>query len=145
MLNPRFYEDPPTANPPPPPPPFFFQILSNTPHLHLPATSNLRPHCSFCCPIFLVEWVIMPLDVLIYLMIIWICTCRALVPFNQGLDVCFMQQVATFTEVWHIMWFFNSTLIWYHTHKHTHNTQGPLDWHTQYLHYLLCVHSSYLY
>ena len=99
VLNPRFYEDPPIANPTPP----FLKILSNTPppppHLHLPATSNLRPHCSFCCPISLLEWVIMPLDVLIYLMIIWTCTCRALVPFNQGFDVCFMQQVAKFTEV----------------------------------------------
>ena len=31
-----------------------------------------------------------------------------------------MQQGVGFTEVWHIMWFFAGTLIWYHTNKHTH-------------------------
>ena len=59
-------------------------------------------------------------DVLFYLMIIWIYTCPPLVPqFQKNLDVCFMQQGVTFTEVWHIMWFFTGTLIWCHTHKHT--------------------------
>ena len=49
-------------------------------------------------------------------------------------------------EVWHIMWFFASTQILYHTHTQTH-TQGPVDWHAHinvYLHHLLCAHSSYL-
>ena len=56
-------------------------------------------------------------DVLIYLMIIWIYTCQALLPWYQkDLDVCFMQQGVRFTEVWHIMWFFTGTLIWYHKH-----------------------------
>ena len=61
-----------------------------------------------------------------------------------------MQQVVKFTEVWHIMWFFTATLIWYLTHTNTHreNTQGPVDWHTHInidLHHLLFAHSSYLY
>ena len=86
-------------------------------------------------------------DVLFYLMIILIYTCQALVPWYQkNLDVSFMQQGVRFTEIWHIMWFFTDTLIWYH--KHTQHTQGPVDWHTHinvYLHHLLCVQSSYLY
>ena len=63
----------------------------------------------------------------------------------EGLDVYFMQQGTKFTEIWHLMWLFTGTLIWYHTHKNTHHTQGPLDWHIQYFHYLFCAHSSYLY
>ena len=38
--------------------------------------------------------------------------------------------VVKFNVVWYIMWFFADTLIWYHTHKHTHkdtqHTQGPV-------------------
>ena len=52
-----------------------------------------------------------------------------------------------FTEVWH-MWFFAGTLTWYHTHRNTHQTQGPVDWYTHkniYLHQRLCAHSSYFY
>ena len=30
-----------------------------------------------------------------------------------------------FTEVWHKIWFFAGTLIWYYTHKHTQHTQRP--------------------
>ena len=63
-------------------------------------------------------------------------------------NVCFMQQGTNITEVWHIMWFFTNTLIWYHTHK-THRVHSgasrlthPLNIH---LHHLLCAHSSYLY
>ena len=89
-------------------------------------------------------------DVLFYLMIIWIYTCQALVPWYQkDLDVCFMQQGVRFTEVWH-MWFFTDTLMLLshtQTQKHTQHTQGPVDWHTHiniYLHHLLCAHSSYL-
>ena len=29
----------------------------------------------------------------------------------EDLDMCFMQQGVKFTEVWHLMWFFSSTLI----------------------------------
>ena len=51
-------------------------------------------------------------DVLFYLMIIW--------PWYQkDLDVCFMQQGVRFTEVWHIMWFFTGTPIWYHKRTNT--------------------------
>ena len=40
----------------------------------------------------------------------------------KGFDACFMQQGITFTEVEHVISFFNGSLIWYHTHKHTHST-----------------------
>ena len=33
----------------------FFQTLP-----HFPVTSNPHPHCTFCCPVSLAEWVIMP-------------------------------------------------------------------------------------
>ena len=60
-------------------------------------------------------------NVFFYLMILRICTCWALVPYYQiDLAVCFMQQGIKFTEVWYIMWFFTSTLIWFditHTSK----------------------------
>ena len=90
-------------------PPPFFQILSNTfPLSLLPPTPTptaffgwIGDHATF--------------DVLVYLMTLWI------EPWYQKeLDVCFMQQGIKFTEVWHIMWFFAGTLIWYHTHKHMH-------------------------
>ena len=69
-----------------------------------PLASNLHPHCSFCCLVFF-DWVggCATTDVLFYLMIVWIYTCQALVPWCQKVfDMCFMQQVVTFTETWHI-------------------------------------------
>ena len=63
--------------------PFSNFLQSPHTHTHFPVASNLHPKCSFCCPVSLAEWVIMPhatFDVLIYLMMIWIYTCRALVP-----------------------------------------------------------------
>ena len=40
-----------------------------------------------------------------------------------------MQQGITFTEIWHIMYFFTGTLIWYRTHTytyvHTHKDTQP--------------------
>ena len=71
-------------------------------------------------------------------------------------SLCFIQIGVKFTEVWHIMWFFAGTLIWYyihtnirtHTNKNIQHTQGAVDWHTHiniYLHQLLCAHSSCLY
>ena len=123
-------------------PPLLFQILSNpfSPTFLSPSTSVLScffgwrgDHATFY--------------LLFYLMVIWIYTSQALVPWYQkNLDVCFMQQRVRFTDIWHIMWFFIGTLIWYH--KHTRHTQGPVDWHTHinvYLHHLLCAQSSYLY
>ena len=38
---------------------------------------------------------------------------------NLAYDI---QQGSKFTEVWHIMRYFASTLIWYHTHKQRHAT-----------------------
>ena len=55
-------------------PPPFFQILSKPPSF--PVTSNPHSHCSFF------GWICdtATFDVLVYLMILWIYTCRALVP-----------------------------------------------------------------
>ena len=111
-------------------------------------TSNPHPHCSFF------GWMgdHATLEVLFYL-ILWIYTCRAMVLDVYDLDVCFIQQGVKFTEVWH-MWFFASALTWYHTQEHTHthkdtqHTQGPVNLHAHiniYIHHLLCAHSNYLY
>ena len=100
-------------------PPPLFQILSNTPPFLSPPTPN--PHYSFCCHFFF-GWMgdHVTYDIQFYLMIIWIYSCQALVPYYQkDLDVCLMQQGIRFTEVWHIMLFFTGTLIWYYTHKNT--------------------------
>ena len=68
------------------------------------------------------------LDVLFYLMIIWIYTCSALVPYYQkDLDMCFMQKASSLLRS--ETCFFTGTLIWYHTHKHTQHTLRPVDWH----------------
>ena len=54
--NPLFYEDPLFCLPPPP-----FEILSTPPALPLlPCHLQPPPHCFFCCPASLAEWVIMP-------------------------------------------------------------------------------------
>ena len=130
------------------PPPF--SNFVQPPLSHFPATSDLHPNCSFCCPVSLAEWVIIP-HLMCYLpndnMDLHMSSLGTLVP-----EGTFMQQGVRFTEVWHIMWFFTGTLIWYHKHTHTHthtqHTQGPVDWHSHinvYLHHLLCAQSSYLY
>ena len=69
-----------------------FQILSTSPHF--PVTSKPPSHCSFCFPVFF-GWMgdHATFDVPFYLMIIW-----------------------------HIMWFFTGTLIWYHTQRNTNST-----------------------
>ena len=54
----------------------------------------------------------------------------------KGLDACFMQQGITFTELWHIIWFFNGSLIWYHTHKHTHTAHSETSWLTHLYKYI---------
>ena len=89
-------------------------------------------------------------DVLFYLMISWMYTCRALRPW------CMFY--ATMRQVYWVLtpdvaFFLYSDLISdIHTHKHTHkdtqHTSGPVDWRTHvnvYLHQVLCAHSSYLY
>ena len=84
-------------------------------------TSNPQPPLLFLLPFFF-GWMgdHVTYDIQFYLMIIWIYTCQALVPYYQkDLDVCLMQQGIRFTEVWHIMLFFTGTLIWYYTHKNT--------------------------
>ena len=55
------------------------------------------------------------------LLILWVYTCWALVLWYQkDLTVCFIQQGIKFDkasrhQVWHILWFFAGTLIWYNT------------------------------
>ena len=67
-------------------------------------------------------------DVLFYLMLTWIYAFQALVPrYENDLDMCFMQQGIRFTEVWHIMWFFIGTLIWYHKHTTTHTAHSRVS------------------
>ena len=64
-------------------------------------------------------------------MILWICTCWALVHlYQKDFDVFY----ATRHQVYwgqHMMGFFAGTLIWYHTYKHTQKKQciqGPVDY-----------------
>ena len=105
-------------------PPHLFQILSNLGggggYCHQPPPPLLfLLSCFFDrmgdCATF---------DVLLCQMILWIHTCQTLVPqYQKDLDVSFMQQSIEFTEVWHT-WFFAGTLIWYHTHKHTHTQKA---------------------
>ena len=56
-------------------------------------------------------------DELFYLMITWIYTCQALV--SEGPSFVFYATSVKFTEVWHIIWFFTGTLVWYHTYTST--------------------------
>ena len=107
-----------------------FQILSNPPPCHL---QPLPPMLFLLSCFFDLMGDCVTFDVLFCLMILQIHTCQTLVPqYQKDLDVCFMQQDLTFTEVWD-MWFFAGTLIWYYTHTNTHpytqHTQGPVDWH----------------
>ena len=89
----------------PPPPPFFMKTclycqppFSNfvpPPFPPLPSCHQPPPPHFMC-----------------YSMIIWICTCRSLVPqYLKDLDVCFMQQGIKFIEVRYIIRFFIGTLI----------------------------------
>ena len=67
---------------------------------------------------------------------------------QKNFDVCFMQQDARFTEVWHnVVFYWYSNLI-----PQTQNIHSTLRGHTEspifthiYLHQLLCAHNSYLY
>ena len=107
--------------------PLLFQILSTPLPPYFPVTYNPHPNCSFCCPVSLAEWMIMP-HLMCYFTK-WIYTCRALVSsYQKNLDVCFMQQGVKITGVWHIMWFL--LVLWFdikhtHTQKHT-NTPSTL-------------------
>ena len=57
------------------------------------------------------------------------------------------KQGIKFTELWHIMRLFASTLIWYHTRKQRHKGQvkRPTHHHKYILTLHACAHSSYLY
>ena len=119
VLTPLFYEDPPILLTPTPVSNFVQPSLPLSPnpcHLHPPHQGFFLLSCFFC-------WMgdHATFDVLFYLMIIWIYTCQASVPYYQkDLDVYFMQQGVKSTVVWHIVWFFTGTLILYHTHTHMH-------------------------
>ena len=66
---------------------------------------------------------------------------------------CIMQQGVKFTEVWHVMWLFTSTLIWYHTHINTRTQRHTAHFGASRMIHLYksiltpraCAHSSYLY
>ena len=110
-----------------------FQILSNPPllscHLQLRPSLFFLLSCFFGCMGDHATF-----DVL-YILCIYIILLHI-----------FYATSINFTEVWHIMLFFTGSLIWYHTHKHTQHTQGPVDRHkhiNKYLHNLLCAHSTY--
>ena len=106
-----FYEDPPLCCLPPHP---FFRFCQHTPSPPLPCHLQPPPPLFFLLSCFY-GWMgyHATFDVLFYLMIIWIYTYQALVPcYQKELDVCFMQQGAKFTEVWHtqcgfllVLWF----------------------------------------
>ena len=100
-------------NPPPPPPPPllpnpFFKFCS---HPNFPVTSNTHPHCFFSCLVSFAEWVIITAHFTYWQLVPDLSTRRTL--------MCFMQQGIKFTEVWHIMWLFTGTLIWYQTRRQT--------------------------
>ena len=76
--NPVYYEKTPIL--PTPSPPSFYKFCPPP------------PISSICCLVSLTECVKVP-DLLLYLMILWICTCRALAPrYHKDLVVCFLQQ-----------------------------------------------------
>ena len=146
VLTPLFYEDPPILLTPTPVSNFVQPSLPLSPnpcHLHPPHQGFFLLSCFFC-------WMgdHATFDVLFYLMIIWIYTCQALVPWYQkDLNVCFMQQGVRFAEVWH-MCFFSGTLDFTNTQTHTAHSGTSRMTHPYkciYLHHLLCAQSSYLY
>ena len=109
--------------------PFPFSNFVQPPLLYFPVTSNLPPQLFFLLSCFF-DWLgdHATFDVLFYLMLTWIYTFQALVPrYENDLDMCFMQQGIRFTEVWHIMWFFIGTLIWYHKHTTTHTAHSRVS------------------
>ena len=94
------------------PPPF--QILSN-PH------PSLLPLISFFCLVSFSEgWLshIWCANLLNSILGLHMLSFSILIP--EGPCCVFMQQSTKSTEVWHIMWFFAGTLIWYQKHRNTH-------------------------
>ena len=112
-----------------------FKILLNP----CPITSNLHPHCSFCCLVFF-GWMgdCMTFDVLFYLLL-WIYTCWALVPhYQEEFDVFYVTRHQFYWGLTHVFFVFLVVLWFDITHKHTHihtyidkqYTHRPIDWHT---------------
>ena len=97
-------------------PTLFFQIFP----ISLPRVSNYNPAALFVALFHWLNrwlchiWCVILLNTIMDLHMLSLST---LVP--KDFDVCFMKQGVTFTEVWHIMWLFASTLIWYHTDTQT--------------------------
>ena len=87
--------------------------------------------------------------ILLYLMILWIYICSPLLTcYQKDLAVCFIQQGATFTEVWHMTFLchYSDSVL----HKQRHNTHPRATRVTQmykYIcsHHLLYAHSNFLY
>ena len=104
LLTPLIYEDPSILFPPP----------------SLTCLSPPTPHsnCSFCCPISLTKWVHSTFNVHFYLRIIWIYTCRALVP-ERPWYVFYAKRPQVYWGLTHnVVFYWYSDLI-----SHTQNTQ----------------------
>ena len=104
LLTPLIYEDHPILLPPP----------------SLTCLSPPTPHsnCSFCCPISLTKWVHSTFNVHFYLRIIWIYTCRALVP-ERPWYVFYAKRPQVYWGLTHnVVFYWYSDLI-----SHTQNTQ----------------------
>ena len=69
------------------------------------------PTVFFSCLVSFAEWVIITAHFTYWQLVPDLSTRRTL--------MCFMQQGIKFTEVWHIMWLFTGTLIWYQTRRQT--------------------------
>ena len=115
-----------------PPPILLIPTFSN--FVQTPSPPRFQPPtpCTFCCHFSLTEGWLRHIWCVILLSDIMgqhMSRLSTLVP--EGLCSVFYATSTKFTEVWHIMGFFASTLIWYYTDtKDTQPTQGPVDWHT---------------
>ena len=121
------WRPPPTPPPPPilPTSPSIFQILSTLPPPPLPCHLQPPPPLLFLFSCFF-GWVgdHATFNVLFYLMIKWISICMSSLGtlYKKDLDVCFMQQGVSFTEVWHnVVFYWYSDLI---SHTQTHTTHS---------------------
>ena len=86
-------------------------------------------------------------DVLFYLMIAWIYTCRAWYLSTRKTLICALcKRRQVYWDLTHIV-VFTGTLIWYHTQTQTAHSGASRLTHPYhiYLHQLLYAHGSYLY
>ena len=108
-----FYEDPPILLTS-----FFSQILSTTPPAPLPCHLQPLPTLLFLLS-YLFGWMgdLTLSDVLFYLMLLWIYTCWAFVPYYQKVYYGLTHNVAFY-------WYSDLVI------PHTAGTSRPVDWHS---------------